>query len=182
MVPAAGLWLTTEPVGTVTLCAPPIVPTANAADCKRADADDSARPVTSGTVTRRGPRETVRSTVEPSGTDAPGPGICATTDPAGAAALWAVLTDPTARLAPARTAAASLCGRPTTSGTTTVGGPAETVKPTPDPGGRDVPAATLWSITCPAGTAASAAVAITPGTRPAARSAATASTWVSPIN
>src|SRR5438874_2172 len=81
VVPGAGLWLSTEPAGTGTLCALPTAPTSSPAACRLAVAAAWLCPVTLGTATRRGPSEITRSTAEPSTAEAPAAGLCEITAP-----------------------------------------------------------------------------------------------------
>src|SRR6186997_2403854 len=89
-VPPVGVWLMTDPDGTVLLDAvltdPIVRPAAEIADV----AAVCVSPTTFGTATWDGPLETVKATALPERTSVPAPGFWLMTDPAGTVALDAV--------------------------------------------------------------------------------------------
>ena len=124
--PAAGLWLMTLPEGIVALDWNVIVPTVREAlvivDC----AEAWVRPTTSGTVTGWGPLEITRSTGLPGSAEPPPVGLWLITLPEGTVLLYALVTEPTISPAPVIAFCAAVWARPTTAGTVTGTGPADT--------------------------------------------------------
>ena len=94
-------------------------PTTRPAPTIAASASACGNPMTSGTRTGAGPKDTTRSTALPGATGVPPVGSWLITEPAGTVSLFCVVTAPTTRPAPTIAASASACGRPTTFGTAT---------------------------------------------------------------
>jgi hypothetical protein len=86
-VPAPGLWLITDPDGTVVLDAWVIDPTARPAALSAAAAALCVALTTLGTATGGGPVEMTRLTAVPGETSVPATGFCAITAPDGTDAL-----------------------------------------------------------------------------------------------
>src|SRR3954465_12077516 len=82
-VPATGVWLITDPDGTVVLDAVVIAPTVRPAFAIAALAAVCVRPVTLGTATCGRPEETTSATALPMFTCVPATGVRLITDPAG---------------------------------------------------------------------------------------------------
>src|SRR5690349_17956593 len=96
-----------------------------------------------GTVATAGPRETVSVTPEPGGTCVPASGACEMTRPAAiVASLTSVIVG--ASPAPATSLDADSLGLPTTLGTVTASGPADTEITTEEPCATVVPPAGSW--------------------------------------
>src|SRR5919205_538350 len=89
--PAAGVWLITDPAGTVMLDVVLIAPTVKPALINALDAFSCGWLVTSGTATCGRPEEITRATAVPTTTSAPAAGVWLITDPAGTVMLEAVL-------------------------------------------------------------------------------------------
>src|SRR4029077_14401665 len=151
-VPATGVWLITEPAGTVVLVAVVIAPTVRFAPVMAEDAAACVSPVTLGTATCGKPEETTSATALPTLTCVPATGVWLITDPAGSVVLVAVVIAPTVRFAPVIAEDAAAWVRPVTLGTATCGKPEETTSATALPTLTCVPATGVWLITEPAGT------------------------------
>src|SRR4029079_18229686 len=152
VVPAAGVWLMTEPAGTVALDAVLTVPSARPAAVMAVVAAPWVRPTTFGTVTCGAPEDTTSETALPRLTCAPLSGDWLMTDPAGTVVLVAVVTVPTTRPAFVIAVVAAVCVRPTTLGTATCGRPEDTTSDTALPTLTCVPLTGDWLMTEPAGT------------------------------
>src|SRR4029077_10769580 len=180
-VPATGVWLITDPAGTVVLVAVVIAPTVRFAPVIAEEAAACVRPVTLGTATCGRPEETTSATALPTLTCVPATGVWLITDPAGTVVLVAVVIAPTVRFAPVIAEDAAACVRPVTLGTATCGGPDDTTSVTTLPALTRVPATGDWLITEPAGTVVLGAVELpSPSDRPAPASALVAAASVSP--
>src|SRR4051812_26344259 len=116
-VPAIGVWLITEPAGTVVLEAVVTAPTIRFALVIAAVAAVCVSPTTAGTATCGRPDDTTSATALPMTTCAPAIGVWLITDPEGTVVLVAVVTAPTIRFALVIAAVAAACVRPTTVGT-----------------------------------------------------------------
>src|ERR671930_34992 len=133
-VVAAGLWVITSPLATVSLCAVVTVPTTKRAPTIAVVAAACVSPTTLGTGTGAGPDETVRLTALPGTSSVAATGFWLRTSPLATVSLWAVVTVPTTKRAPTIAVVAAACVCPTTSGTGTGAGPDETVRLTALPG------------------------------------------------
>src|SRR5262249_25437355 len=127
-VAAAGVWLITEPAGTVVLVCCVIVPTTRPAFVIAVDAAVCVRPTTFGTATCGGPDDTTRFTELPTVTWVAAAGVWLITEPAGTVVLDCCVTVPTTRFAFVIAVVAAVCVRPTTFGTATCGGPDDTTR------------------------------------------------------
>src|SRR6185503_7219318 len=138
-VPPAGVWLITEPAGTVVLDAVVTAPTVNPAFAIAVVAAACVRPTTLGTATCGNPVDTTIATALPVTTCVPALGVWLITDPAGTVVLDAVVTAPTVNPAPVIAVVAAACVRPTTLGTATCGNPVDTTSATALPVATWVP-------------------------------------------
>src|SRR6185503_1348989 len=179
-VPAAGVWLITDPAGTVVLDAVVTVPSVRPAPVIAAVAAACAWPTTFGVATCGRPLETTSATAVPVATCVPAAGSWLMTDPDGTVVLDAVVTVPSVRPAPAIADVAAACVWPTTFGVATCGGPDDTTSATALPVTTCVPAAGFWLITDPEGTVALEAVVTAPSVRPAFAIGGVAAACVSP--
>src|SRR5262245_31070783 len=93
-VPAVGVWLITDPAGTVVLACVVTVPSARFAPVIAVVAAACVRPTTFGTATCGGPDETTRFTALPCVTCVPEVGVWLITDPDGTVVLDCVVTVP----------------------------------------------------------------------------------------
>ena len=87
IVPAMGVWLTTDPAGTIALVTFDTVPTSSPALVSVVAAAACAMFTTDGIATGGGPVETARLTAVPTVTDVPAIGLSLTTLPAGTVTL-----------------------------------------------------------------------------------------------
>src|SRR4051812_36596455 len=161
-VPAIGVWLITEPAGTVVLDAVVTAPTIRFAPVIAAVAAVCVSPTTAGTVTCGRPEDTTSATALPVATCVPAIGVWLITEPAGTVVLDAVVTAPTIRFALVIAVVAAGCVSPTTVGTATCGRPDDTTSATALPVTTWVPAIGVWLITEPAGTVVLDAVVTDP--------------------
>src|SRR6185295_18584974 len=129
-VPAAGVWLITDPAGTVVLVVVVTVPSVRFAPVIAVVAAACVRPTTFGTATCGGPLDTTSVTAEPCATCVPAAGDWLMTEPAGTVELVAVVTVPSVRFAPVMALVAAACVSPTTFGTATCGEPLDTTSAT----------------------------------------------------
>src|SRR3954447_14048941 len=97
--PAAGVWVITDPAGTVMLEAVLIAPTLRPMLVSASVAVACVWFVTSGTATWGRPDEITKSTALPARTSAPAAGDCSTTDPTGTVMLGALANTPTDEIA-----------------------------------------------------------------------------------
>src|SRR3954453_2866504 len=179
-VPAEGVWLITDPAGTIVLDTVVMAPALRPAVVIAVVAPACVRPTTLGTATCASPDETTSETALPVPTCAAAAGLWLITDPAGTVALDAVVTVPRMRPAFVIAVVAAPCVRPTTFGTATCGRPDETMSATALPLATCVAAAGVWLMTDPAGTVALDAVVSVPRMRPAFAIAVVAAPCVSP--
>src|SRR3954447_20223339 len=177
---AAGLWLITDPAGTVALDAVVTVPRMRPAFVIAVVAAPCVRPTTLGTATCGRPDETTSATALPTFTCVAALGFSLITDPDGTVVLVALVTAPTVRFALVIAVVAAVCVRPTTSGTATCGGPDETTSATALPTFTWVAAAGFSLITDPDATVPLDAVVTVPTVRPAVVIADVAATCVRP--
>src|SRR4051794_18151865 len=166
-VPAAGVWLMTEPDGTVLLAAVVSGPSFRPAPVIAVVAAACVRPTTSGTATCGSPEDTTSATGVPLATCVPAAGVWLITEPDGTVVLVAVVNGPGFRPASVIAVVAAACVSPTTFGTATCGGPDDTTSDTALPTATWVAAEGDWLMTDPAGTVALVAVVTVPRTRPA---------------
>src|SRR6185295_17583717 len=96
-VPPTGVWLITDPAGTVVLEAVVTVPTVRPAFVIAVVAAACVRPTTFGVATCGNPDETTSATALPVVTCVPPTGVWLITDPAGTVVLETVVTVPTVR-------------------------------------------------------------------------------------
>ena len=129
-VPAAGVWLITNPAATVLLHCWVAVPVTRPAPVSAVPAAVCVWPTTLGTVTLHGPVETTKATALPDCTWASAAGFWLITSPAATVLLHACVTAPTERFALASRIPAASCVSPTTLGTVTLHGPLETTSAT----------------------------------------------------
>src|SRR6187399_2043647 len=179
-VPLAGVWLITDPAGTVVLDAVVTAPTVKPAFAIAVVAAACVRPTTLGTATCGSPVDTTSATALPVVTCVPPVGVWLITDPAGTVVLDAVVTAPTVKPAFAIAVVAAACVRPTTLGTATCGSPVDTTSATALPVVTCVPLAGVWLITDPAGTVVLDAVVTAPTVKPAFAIAVVAAACVRP--
>src|SRR6185436_4526198 len=179
-VPAAGVWLITDPAGTVVLDAVVTVPSVRPAPLIAAVAAACVWPTTFGVATCGRPDETTIDTALLIATCVPAAGFWLITDPAGTVVLDAVVTVPSVSPAAAIADVAAACVWPTTFGVATCGRPDETTIDTALLIATCVPAAGVWLITDPAGTVVLDAVVTVPSVRPAPLIAAVAAACVWP--
>jgi len=99
------------------------------------------------------PVETTRLTAEPLATLVPAGGLSLITLPEATVLLDCGVTVPMVRPAPVVALVAAACVWPTTFGTASCAGPAETTRLTAEPLANLVPAGGLWLITLPEATA-----------------------------
>jgi hypothetical protein len=118
-VPAAGLSLMTDPIGTVPLAAVLTAPTVSPAAVMALVAATCVNPTTFGTLIDAGPDDTTRVTPLPAATDVPAAGLSLMTRPATTVALGAEVTVPSVSPATVIALAAAACVCPTTFGTFT---------------------------------------------------------------
>src|SRR5205814_1980037 len=166
-LPALVLWPITAPAGTDVLDPLDALPSTNPAPVMAVVAAGCVRLTTFGTATSGGPVDTTRFTALPVTACVPAVGLWLITDPAGTVVLDAVVTVPGTNPAPVIAVVAAGCVRPTTLGTATTGGPADTTRFTALPVTACVPAVGLWLITDPARTVLLDAAATVPSTNPA---------------
>src|SRR6185436_20368585 len=110
---AAGVWLITDPAGTVVLDAVVTVPRARPALVIAAVAAVCVWPTTFGVATCGRPLDTTSDTAVPVATRVPAVGVWLITDPAGTVVLDAVVTVPSVRPAPVIADVAAVCVWPT---------------------------------------------------------------------
>src|SRR4029079_4365466 len=180
LAPAAGLWLMTDPAGTVALfalvTAPLVRPAAVIADCAAA----WVRFTTFGTVTvtGAGPSETTSATAVPGATLVPAAGFWLMTDPAALVALFALVTAPLVKPAAVMAPCAAAWVWLTTFGTVTSAGPSEITSDTELPGATLESHAGFCLMEDAAGPVALLALVAAPLVRPAAVIALCAAAWV----
>ena len=142
-VPAAGVWLITDPAGTVVLDAVVTVPSVSPAPVIAVVAAACVWPTTFGVATCGRPLETTSATAVPVATCVPAVGTWLMTDPDGTVVLDAVVTVPSVRPAPVIADVAAACVWPTTFGVATCGRPVDTTIAIALPTATCVPAAGL---------------------------------------
>src|SRR5687767_1858944 len=139
-VPPTGLWLMTNPAGTVSLDAVETLPMTRPTAVIALPAAACVRFTTAGTDTSGRPDETTSVTAVPETTDVPASGLWLMTLPAGTVRLAAVLIAPAASPDVVIMLIAAACARPTTSGTATYGRPEDTTMATALPITTSAPA------------------------------------------
>ena len=120
-------------------------------------------PVTSGTSTL--PEDRTRSTVESRETSVPAPGRVSMTSPAGTSGEFSSMFEPAVRPASPIFCRASDSVSPSTSGTSTLSGPVDTIIVMRSPSDTCEPAAGSVSTTLPSSISSSAVIS-RPTTRP----------------
>src|ERR1043166_4380099 len=120
----------TLPAGTVRLVSVVTVPTASVAPVIAVVAAACVNPTTFGTVVCGRPDDTTRVTLLLTRTSVPAVGFWLITDPLGTVRLVAVVTVPTASVAPVIAVVAAVCVKPTTFGTVVCGRPDDTTNVT----------------------------------------------------
>src|SRR5262245_18084627 len=164
-VPEFGVWLITDPDGTVVLDAVVTVPSVRFAFVIAVVAAAWVRPTTFGPAACGGPLDTTRFTALPVATCVPLVGVWLITDPDGTVVLDAVVTVPSVRFAFVIAVVAAAWVRPTTFGTATCGGPLDTTRFTALPVTTCVPLVGVWLITDPDGTVVLDCVVTVPSVR-----------------